>query len=557
MRIGIIHTVGSPCRCAEAAAEGLRALGHETVLADSEEIESIAVDLARDCELVIDHTDTFKGRGLLRAFVRQVLESAGARIVGSGAQACFLADNKIAAKGRLSSFGLPVPPGIVITRKGEEIPPWLQPPLILKPAFEHMSRGLRIAATRSEAESAVNQILDSHKQPILVEKYIFGREVAVSVLDGPDGPQPLPILEWVMEKRGEGVLTESFKLTEPPPNRHDALKADLPPEKAAEIRDLALAAFQTLNLRDYARFDLRLSEAGHPFLLEANITPSLESQEAFALSARWAGLDYPGLIERMIVAAQTRYAKNFSLKEAEVIIDLPVGIVTMTVPNGVHVPPQSTIDLAKILDIKAGDRVLELGCGSGLLSIAAAKSGAAYVLATDLDPVSLNTTRSNARRNGVADRVEVAAGAWFEAVPREEREKGFNVILATPPQTPGHKPFGPKYGGHDGTGHLLHIVEEAPKFLKSGNDRLWILAISLANPGRLLQRLRDRFSEVKVLKETNRFFTRDEYESYAKGLFAYLQSLKNDQRCEFQDAGGERYVFRNLFICARGGKKKS
>jgi len=143
MRIGIIHTVGSPCRCAEAAAEGLRALGHETVLADSEEIESIAVDFARDCELVIDHTDTFKGRGLLRAFVRQVLESAGARIVGSGAQACFLADNKIAAKGRLSSFGLPVPPGIVITRKGEEIPPWLQPPLILKPAFEHMSRGLR------------------------------------------------------------------------------------------------------------------------------------------------------------------------------------------------------------------------------------------------------------------------------------------------------------------------------------------------------------------------------------------------------------------------------
>ena len=82
MRIGIIHTVGSSCRCAEAAAEGLRALGHEAVLADSEEIESIALNLARDCDLVIDHTDTFKGRGLFRAFVRQVLESAGAKIVG-------------------------------------------------------------------------------------------------------------------------------------------------------------------------------------------------------------------------------------------------------------------------------------------------------------------------------------------------------------------------------------------------------------------------------------------------------------------------------------------
>ena len=92
MRIGIIHTIGSACRCAETAAEGLRTLGHEAVLADSEEIESRAFDLARGCDLIIDHTDTFKGRGLFRAFVRQVLESAGAKIAGSDAKACILAD---------------------------------------------------------------------------------------------------------------------------------------------------------------------------------------------------------------------------------------------------------------------------------------------------------------------------------------------------------------------------------------------------------------------------------------------------------------------------------
>jgi D-alanine-D-alanine ligase-like ATP-grasp enzyme/SAM-dependent methyltransferase len=556
MRIGIIHTVGSPCRCAEAAAEGLRALGREAVLADSEEIESVALNLARNCDLVIDHTDTFKGRGLFRAFVRQVLESAGAKIVGSDAQACFLADHKIAAKTRLSAFGLPVPPGIVVTRRGEEIPPWLQPPLILKPAFEHMSRGLRIARTPSEAESAANELLDLHKQPILVEKYISGRELAVSVLGGPDGLRSLPILEWIIDEGGKGVLSESFKLTVPPPSRGDAVKADLTPEKAAEIGELALAAFMALGLRDYARFDLRLSPAGQPFFLEANSTPSLESQEALALSARWAGLSYPGLIETMLAAAQRRYIGHFSPKEAEVGIDLPAGGVVLTVPKGMTVPPQSTIDLAKILDVKPGERVLELGCGSGLLSIAGAKSGAAYVLATDLDPGSLNATRANARRNGVADRIEVAAGAWYEAVPLEQKQKGFDVIIATPPQTPGHRPFGPKYGGNDGTRHLLHIVERAPHFLKPENGRIWILAISLANLDLLLKKLRDRFSEVKLLKETDRVFTKEEYEGYAEGLFAHLQSLRNEQRCEFQEAGGGRYVFRNLFICARGPQKK-
>lgn len=552
MRIGIIHTVGSPCRCAEAAAGGLQILGHETVLVDSEEIESFAFDFARDCDLVIDHTDTFKGRGLFRAFVRQFLESAGAKIVGSSAEACLLADNKIAAKRRLADFGLPVPPGIVITRKGEKIPPWLRPPLILKPAFEHMSRGLRIARALPEAAAAAEENLNLYRQPVLVEKFIAGRELAVSIIEGRNGLEVLPVLEWVMSGSKERILTESFKLTEPPANRRDALKADLPPEKAAEIGELALAAFQALGLRDYARFDLRLSEDGHPFFLEANITPSLEPQEAFALSARWAGMDYPDLMAGMIAAAQKRLRGNPSSAETELHIDLPAGRVGLKVPKGVPLPPQSSVDLAGILDIQAGERVLDLGCGSGLLAIAAAKSGAIRVLATDLDPGSLNATLINARGNGVADTVAVSAGSWYEAVPPEEMGKSFDVILATPPQTPGHRPFGPKYGGEDGTRNLLHIIEKAPLLLAPGSGRIWLLAISLANPGLLLEALGKRFGEVKLMKETDRFFTRAEYEGYAEGLFNHLQSLRKEQRCDFREAGGGRYVFRNLFLCARG-----
>jgi D-alanine-D-alanine ligase-like ATP-grasp enzyme/precorrin-6B methylase 2 len=552
MRIGIVHTVGSPCRCAEAAAEGLRALGHETVLADSEEIESQAFELARSCELVIDHTDTFRGRGILRAFVRQVLESAGARIVGSDARACFLADSKIAAKEKLAGCGLPVPPGIVITRKDEEIPTWLQPPIIMKPAFEHMSRGLRIAHTISEAKSAVNALLSLRKQPILMETFIPGREIAVSILDGPGGLQALPILEWGIERGGEGILSESFKLAIPAPNRQDATQAILASEKAAEISDLALAAFQVLGLRDYARFDLRLSPSGQPFFLEANVTPSLETQEALALSAKWAGMGYAALIERMLVSAQKRYRGNLPAKEAEIRIDLPAGRVIMRVPQGVHTPPQSTVDLAKILDIKPGDRVLELGCGSGLLSIAAAMAGADIVFATDLDPFALDTTLSNARHNGVGHRIEARAGSWYEALPETEKKTKFDVIIATPPQTPGLMPFGPKYGGMDGTKHLLPIVQEAPAYLQPETGRIWILAISLANPRILLKKLRERFAEVAVVKETDRFFEPEEYDTYDNGLFAHLESLRQAGRCEFQKLPDGRFVFRNLFILARG-----
>jgi D-alanine-D-alanine ligase-like ATP-grasp enzyme/methylase of polypeptide subunit release factors len=552
MRVGIIHTVGSPCRCAEAATEGLRALGHEPVLADSEEIEARGYDLARNCDLVIDHTDTFKGRGLFRAFVRQVLESAGGRIVGSDARACLLADNKIAAKERLSASGLPVPPGIVATRKDEEFPSWLKPPLILKPAFEHMSRGIRIAETLPAARLAANDLFDSKKQPILIEAFVPGREIAVSLLDGPEGLETLPILEWIPDESGMGILTESFKLSAPSPNRRDALKAELTAEKTAEINGLAKAAFDSLGLRDYARFDLRLSPGGQPFFLEANVTPSLESQEALALSASWAGLKYPQLIERMLLAAGRRYERELLSQIAEIEIDLPVGNIKMTIPHGVHFPPQSTIELAKILDVKAGDRVLDLGCGSGFLSIASAKFGARYVLATDLDPGSLNTTLVNARRNGVENIIETRGGSWYEAVPLDEKQRKFEVIIATPPQTPGHRPFGPKFGGLDGTQHILHVVDRSSSFLNPNTGRIWILAISLANPKLLIQKLRKQFSEVAILKETDRFFTAEEYNGYEEGLFDHLQSLRAEGRCEFQEIAEGRFVFRNLFICAKG-----
>ncbi len=306
MRIGIVHTAASPCGCAAAVAGGLAVLGHESLIVDAEEIWLRSEELAASCDVVIDHTDTFMGWGVLRPFVRWELERQGARIAGSSARACFLADDKIAAKRSLNAAGIPTPPGIAVTEAEEALPAWLKPPLILKPSCEHMSRGLVLAETIAEARTAASGLLARYRQPVLVETFIPGRELAVSLLETSGELAVLPLLEWLPAGGDYAVLTEEFKLQENGASRQDAQRPVLAAAGGEKIASLARRAFRTLGLRDYARFDLRVSPAGKCYFLEANTTPSLETAEALSLSARWAGLDYPALIAAMLAAARRR-----------------------------------------------------------------------------------------------------------------------------------------------------------------------------------------------------------------------------------------------------------
>ena len=556
MRVAVVHTAGSPCRCAESVAAGLRALGHEIRFIDSEGIEAAVREVAQWCDLVFDHTDTYRGSGLMRPFVRLLLESNGARIVGSSAGACMLADNKIAARTRLADAGIPVPPGIAVTSKNQEWPEWLLPPVVLKPAFEHMSRGLCLAGNRAGIRDGVAALLDRYRQPVLAETYIPGRELAVSVLEEDEGLNVLPPLEWRMQSGEPALLTEAFKESEVEEGREDASRASLPAGLAADLEGFSRLAFRTLGLRDYARFDVRLSPEGTFYFLEANTTPSFEPQEALALSARWAGMDYPALVAAMLSAALRRWGRSPLVREEQERLILPAGPVDLRIPAGVHRPPASTLELAGLLDVRAGEDALDLGCGSGILAVSMAKRGARRIVATDIRSEALEATRRNAAANGVADRIEIRAGAWYEALQGlSPKEAGrFDVIAATPPQTPGPRPFGPRYGGPDGLKHLTAVLQGAPFFLKRAGGRLWLMAVSLADPSELLCRLRGRFRHVTVVRETERPFTGGEYEGMEAGLMDHLLDLRASGRSDFEDAGAGKYVFRNLFI--RAGEVK-
>jgi len=100
----------------------------------------------------------------------------------------------------------------------------------------------------------------------------------------------------------------------------------------------------------------------------------------------------------------------------------------MAFGTGSHTTTRHCLEAMELL-IAAGDLVADLGCGSGILAIAAARLGAGRVVALDIDEQAVRLARENVQRNGVADQVRVTNGSISE-LERAGAARGFELILA-------------------------------------------------------------------------------------------------------------------------------
>jgi D-alanine-D-alanine ligase len=274
-------------------------------------------------EVVFNLVEAPPGAPHLQRENAEALERMGLSFTGSPSPVLWLTTDKIATRDALAAAGLPVAPGGLLDSASPDIYPdvcpdilaRVPPPWIVKPAWEDASVGLEgnpVCATAEEALARAAMLGRRFPgQPVLVERFLSGRELNVSLLaDGKGGVEALPVAE---------IAFVDFPPDLPPLVGYEAKWQEgsfayahtprrFPDEHAetallAKVRDLALAAWRVCGLAGYARVDLRLNERGEPCILEVNANPCLAPDAGFLAAAERAGLAARDVVERIVQAA--------------------------------------------------------------------------------------------------------------------------------------------------------------------------------------------------------------------------------------------------------------
>ncbi len=237
---------------------------------------------------------------------------------GNPTHALTLGLDKWSSKGVLRSAGVAVPAGVVVY-PGDPVPVRGVPKgrLIVKPVATDASEGIdeenvMLGEERERLEGLVRRLHERFNQPVLIEPYVGGRELNVSVLELDGEVRVLAIAEIDFSTFGEGkpkIVSYAAKWLEDTfeyQNTPRILPAPIPEDVAKKTRKAALRAWKAVGGQDYMRVDFRLDEAGEPVAIEVNPNPDISSWGGFAAALEWAGLSYEKFVAKMLENALRR-----------------------------------------------------------------------------------------------------------------------------------------------------------------------------------------------------------------------------------------------------------
>ncbi len=300
----------------EEIFQALTKLDHEPSYIELDGRDSSLFALARSkVDLIFNLAESYAGDDSKDLHIPAFMDLVGLKYTGSGPHGLLLAQDKSLAKKIVGFHGLQTPFSAVSHRGRVDYAHDVKFPLIVKPVSEDGSIGINIDSVVHSVKELMERIHELHEEldvPILIEEYIEGREIYAAIL-GNHPPEALPLVELDLSKlpadtpriAGREVKfdrdSEAYRLTK------SALAKDLDEETVEKLQEAAKTTYRALKLRDYGRIDMRLSNDGTIYVIEANPNPWLSSQAEFAMAARGSERTYTEMIKEIVEVAVARY----------------------------------------------------------------------------------------------------------------------------------------------------------------------------------------------------------------------------------------------------------
>jgi len=230
--------------------------------------------------------------------IQALLDLAGVPYTGSGHLASALAMDKDLSKYLMRAQGVQTADWLMANDPAalpdaETVGAALGWPVIVKPSKQGSTVGLSIVKHPSELAPAITEAFN-HDDEVMIEQFIAGRELTVSILGG----TALPVGEIIAKKE---IYDYECKYT--PGMAVETFPAALSPAEAAEVQEQARLTFAALKLSGCARIDFRMTAAGEFYCLEANTLPGMTATSLVPQAAAAAGIAFPDLCERIAVLA--------------------------------------------------------------------------------------------------------------------------------------------------------------------------------------------------------------------------------------------------------------
>jgi D-alanine-D-alanine ligase len=302
----------------EEIFEALEKLGHEPSYHVLDGRPQSLFGLAKcGADLIFNLTESYAGDDTKEMHVTAFLDMLEIPYTGAGPHANILAQDKSIAKKMFAFHGIQSPYFATAWRGTIDHAHDISFPLIVKPTSEDGSIGIDAAAVVTsikELMERVSYIQNEFDSPALIEEYIEGREIYAAILGSYENAHALPLVELDLSKLPKGTPriatldvkfekdTEAYKLTK------SAIADDLEEEIEVKLIETALKAYRAVKLRDYGRIDMRVSNKGEVYVIEANPNPWLSSGQEFAMAAKKSGLSYTQMIGQIVELATARHA---------------------------------------------------------------------------------------------------------------------------------------------------------------------------------------------------------------------------------------------------------